>query len=195
VRSTARIAGSIAGVAAAGVVAAHELAFRLSTPDPHARLHQLHDTGHSYWAISVALSVALLATGVVLHTTRAWEEGRTLRVSSRSLGLRLALVQLAGFFMLETIERSVHTGGVVLPLQEQVFVVGLVLQLITALIGVSLLAVLTRAVVAVSGILKALRQRDRETPITAVTVELIHVRSRVGLGQRTLRGPPGMTAT
>jgi hypothetical protein len=187
-RSSRHIAGALAGLAAAGVVVAHELSFRLLEPDSHERLHRLRDTGHAHWTLVTALSLALLVGGIAMHGLGVWR--KNVGVSTRVVSTRLAAMQLIGFFALEAIERSATAGELVLPFGDRALQLGLVLQLVTAVLGALLLSLLTRAVALVALICNPHLGERSEAALRWFDLSVPHVSSLIGTGAGTLRGPP-----
>jgi hypothetical protein len=184
---------SIAGLAAAGAVATHEVAFRIGEPDPHARLELLQRTGHSYWALIVALGVAALVFGGFRFVSGMWagtQRGPGLVATS----IRLAVLQVVGFAALEAVERGLSGGGVGHMLNENVFLIGIALQLVTALIGALLLVLLGRAVAAIASALRRPVRRATNPTLTRPAKTVVRAIERVASGSGTLRGPPASLA-
>ena len=114
---------------------AHVLAFALQAPDPHAHAALLRTTGHgSFWWLSAALIAGLSALLIGPSLRRVSRAAGTalLRPASFRLGTRLATMQLLGFALLEWSERGFPTASAVELLQEPVFLLGLVTQLVVA---------------------------------------------------------------
>jgi hypothetical protein len=191
-RGKAGITASIGGLAAAGIVGAHEIAFRIATPDPHERLEQLQETGHAYWSLIVGVSVAFFVAAVVLHLLRTWDSGDRGGFTWGSLAFRLTLAQVSSFFVLESLERTFSSHNFSVPIIEPVFLIGLVLQAAVAVVGALLLIMLSRAVVAIARTLRKRRPVRREVSHPYFSSLQVLVRSRIGCGGRTLRGPPEM---
>jgi hypothetical protein len=108
-------------VAAAGILAAHALAYRLTGTAPGS----LHDyLGHAPQLVGVLASVGLVG----------------LALSERSIGRppawAYALVAPLGFTCQEHVERLVHTGDLPWLLTTPAFLVGLALQVPVALLCV-----------------------------------------------------------
>jgi hypothetical protein len=133
------------GLAAAGGLAAHGLAYRIAEPDAERRHHLLESTGHGYLdptligSLCVALTV-LAFVGCVLAGIR--------RHTRPPLWL-FALAPPAGFALQEHAERMLHqdafSAGTVL---EPTFLAGLLLQLPFAAVALLLArALLVAAVV------------------------------------------------
>lgn len=135
-----------------GLLTAHGLAYRLVTPDGDERSRLLEASGHGYLAestlfIGLSVTVALFALlGAVLSAAR---RGPALRAPAW-----FALLPVAGFVVLEHLERLQHTG--VFPLDlitNPTFLVGLALQLPFAVAILILVRALLGAAEALGAIL------------------------------------------
>lgn len=112
-------------ITVAGLLAAHALAYHLTTGSAHDEHVLLEATGHGYLhvvqSVGLAVGVALILAGVLMRV-------RTGRVFSRSAAW-IALAPPFAFVLQEHAERFVHDGvlptGLVL---QPVFVFGLLLQ-------------------------------------------------------------------
>jgi hypothetical protein len=124
------------------VLATHQIAYFLSYGDAHARAHALEASGHSWYA----LLLPALLLGAVLAVVSTWFESRK-RTAARSLPLYATSV--AGFLLLEFVERFQHLGSLDAVLHNLLHGAGYV----PVLLGVVLLLVIvpiaryTRAVI------------------------------------------------
>jgi len=117
----------------AGWISAHEVAYRLAMPHPHARASTFAETGHTYFAYS-SLVVALCLLVALLCTTGLVARPQGLRPPSRRLLLLFMLLPPLGFTLQELMEGLLITGA--LPYEaasEPTFLLGIVLQLPFAL--------------------------------------------------------------
>ena len=117
------------GLAAAGALAAHVLAYRVVEPHGERREHLLEETGHGY--LDPALVGSLCAALVVVGFA-----GRVLASAGRTDRPPLWLFALApplGFALQEHVERALHHDAILLAALEPTFVAGLLLQLPFAL--------------------------------------------------------------
>jgi len=151
----------MAGVAFAGVVAGHSLAYFAALPAGVQRDTYLAQTGHSYWhnALVVALVLEVLGLAVVaLRSFRAGLRG-TLPISlgARQLAIRLALIQVGAFTALEAGERVASGAGVSGMFAHHLFVLGIAIQLLVAVAGALLLRWLARAAEALGSALRGRR--------------------------------------
>jgi hypothetical protein len=138
----------LGGLAAGGVAAAHLLAFLAVAPHPLRREQLLEATGHGAWPLVVSLAMGALVLGLAgFFAGRRSGRGRSFPI--RTAG-RLILLQSIGFLMLESIERLAVGKGpealTELPF-EPVIAIGLVAQVVVALAGAMLLALLDRLIV------------------------------------------------
>lgn len=117
------------GLAAAGGLAAHALAYRVAEPHDERREHLLEETGHGYLdpALLGSLCAALVLVGFA---------GRILASTGRAGRPPLWLFALApplGFALQEHVERALHHDALLLAVLEPTFLAGLLLQLPFAL--------------------------------------------------------------
>jgi hypothetical protein len=117
------------GLAAAGGLAAHSVAYRVAERHDERRARMLEDTGHGYLdpALLGTLCVALIVVGFT---------GRVLASAGRTDRPPLWLFALApplGFALQEHAERALHHDTLLLAVLEPTFLAGLLLQLPFAL--------------------------------------------------------------
>jgi hypothetical protein len=120
------------GLATAGGLAAHGLAYRIAEPDPERRHHLLESTGHSYLDPTLVGSLCLALT--VLGFAACVHGG--IRRGTRPPLWLFALVPPVGFAIQEHAERMLHhnafSAGTVF---EPTFLAGLLLQLPFAVVA------------------------------------------------------------
>ena len=134
------------GLAAAGGLAAHGLAYRVAEPHEDRRAHLLEQTGHGY--LDPALVGSLCAALVVVGFA-----GRVLASAGRADRPPLWLFALApplGFALQEHVERALHHDTILLAALEPTFVAGLLLQLPFALVALLAARALFAAAAAVA---------------------------------------------
>jgi len=122
------------GVAGAGLVLGHWLAYALGTPQAHVRDELLRSTGHGY--LPYATQVALLAgaMGLVgLFLTRLTR--REARGSFAGDVAKLAAVQSAAFVAMEIGERLLSGSSLHDLTHGRLLVIGLGVQLLLAVAG------------------------------------------------------------
>jgi hypothetical protein len=157
----------LAGVAGAGVMVGHWLAYTAALPSGHLRAEVLAETGHGYWPLAVkaglTVAIAAVAALVLRLAAGAPDEGRGRFGLFRSLAARLAAAQVLAFTVLEVSERLAVHAPLANLWQHHLFVLGLAIQLAVALAGALLLVALTRAVVRILEALLSIRARPVRT--------------------------------
>jgi hypothetical protein len=179
---------ALAGFAAFGLVATHELAFMLAMPDPHDRLELLAATGHGYWNLAVIACFGLFVWGCISYLATHRRTGPRSRTSFVGVWARLAIAQVAGFAALETVERLGAQHRLANVLVEPAVVLGAVLALVLA-------AVVAGLFVAFTEVVDRLMTGARTAPSSSgcvwiPTTSAGPARPVPGRGTRTLRGPP-----
>jgi len=185
----------LGGLAAAGVVVAHVVAFWLAAPNPVRREHLLETTGHGAWPIVVALTLgALVACMAGFAAGRLREERRAPpAVLVRGIVTRLVILQVAGFVLLEAIERLAIGHDLTELLSEPVMAIGLVAQVVVALAGAILLALFAHLVDRLAILLHPIPRAPRVLlPGDALNFSV--PRTRFETGAAVPRGPPGTPA-
>lgn len=137
---------SIVGTAAAGLLIAHELDYRLIVPDPAHRHDLLLRTGHGYLskALFVALVVGVMSLLAAFALGVARARTRTSGSHLRAHIVLLTLVQAGGFVTLEAAERAL-VGAPPGDKLLAITLTGIVVQAIAATIGALLLRLVERA--------------------------------------------------
>ena len=186
------IAGSplwVGCLAAFGVFAAHVAAFRVATPDVHHRLELLEETGHGYWSVVAPLALGLLAAGLAAFIRRRASNDPGTRASFFRTAVTLSVLQVGGFLVLEAIERTVSGVSPAAVLTDRVVLIGIVLQVIAALLGALLLVALGAAVDRLVAALRTVRRSSATIPQVSARVPHL-VAAPLNAGGRGLRGPP-----
>jgi len=187
----------LGGLAAGGVAVAHILAFLLAAPDPFRREQLLKATGHGAWPLLVTVAMGALVVALAGFAVGRLRHPRRVRQAPFYLGTarRLVIMQVVGFLLLEAGERLAAGKGLAglagLPF-ESVIAIGVVAQVLVALAGAMLLALLDRVV---GGLVLLFRQTARaprrlvSRGIPDVRIQLV----RIASGPANLRGPPRRT--
>ena len=181
----------LGGLAAGGVVAAHVLAFFTVAPDATRRAVLLEDSGHGAWPLVVSVALGALVAGLASF---ALGRSRDTGVPPRSLFggvlVRLTLLQVGGFVLLETLERLARHDLSELPglLGEPVVLIGLVLTAVTAAIGAALLVLFAGLIDRLIVLLRALPRAPRILGVPLADDP--PPRLRTVRGSIRLRGPP-----
>lgn len=185
----------LTGIAVAGAVIGHTLAYVVAVPQPAARLALLATTGHTYWSTAIAVAVVCGLASVASSLLRQFRAGllAVRRPPERSLGrlaAYLAMFQVGIYLVQETLERvAVGASPGSLP-QGRLLTVGLVAQLVVALV----LAVMLRtAGLVAESAGRALRRRHRRlVPASRPSFGPMLVwASRLLAGGLGSRAPPG----
>jgi hypothetical protein len=136
-------------VAVAGILLGHLITYMLLVPRAGERAAILHETGHGYFPVALEAALVVAALSLV-----SWFLGAVARrdrsVKSRSLFVRLARLQVAGFAAMEVTER-IASGTPLLELVRDHIVVGLAVQLIVAWLASRVLAALGRVAERIHG--------------------------------------------
>ena len=182
----------LGGTAALGVVLAHCAAFMIVEPDAHMRHELLTETGHTYaTGLGLAFFVAGLASLVwnSIHASRM----RSMSEVFRAVAPKLAILQVMGFVFLEAAERLISSGSPAALGElaaEPVFAIGIVAQVVVSILGAVVMALLSRAVAAISAAIRATTPRAAPILIPTSTSDATWSRVHLAVGGPTLRGPP-----
>ncbi|MDP8956523.1 MAG: hypothetical protein M3N24_06160 [Actinomycetota bacterium] len=181
----------LGGTAALGVILAHCAAFVIVQPDRHLRHELLTETGHTYGTgLALALFVAGLASLVwnSIHASRMRSMGEVFRAAAP----KLTLLQVIGFVLLEAAERMFRHGSLLLGelLTEPVLAIGVMAQVVVAILGAALVALLSRAVAAIAAAIRSSATRPARILIPTSTSDAEWSQVHLAVGGLTLRGPP-----
>ena len=139
----------------AGVVFAHVLAYFMAAPHRNGREMLLRASGHRHWAVVAAIALGALVAGLIWFTTLATRPDRVWSLGARaffvSTARRLVLLQVGGFVLLEASERLLFGAGFGQVLAEPVVLIGVVLQVVSALAAAGLLVIFARTLDRVCG--------------------------------------------
>lgn len=182
----------LGGLAAGGVAVAHVLAFLLAAPDPVRRAAMLEAAGHGAWPLVVSLATGALVAGLASFAVGRSQDPR---VRPRALFggtlVRLAVLQMVGFVLLEALERVARHDLSEVPglLAEPVVLIGLVLAAVAAAVGAALLVLFAGLIDRLIALLRALPRAPRVLAPPGL-VDDLPLRLRTVLGSVSLRGPP-----
>ena len=159
----------LTGVAVAGAVVGHMLAYVLAVPSPTVRVALLGATGHAYWTAAIAAASVLGLASLAATLRRRFRAGLLAGHPQPTERLSRVAAQLAGFqvaiyLVQETLERLEAGGPPHALLDGRLLVTGVVVQSTIALVLAVLLTVAGRAAEAVG---RALRRPDRHLGRTA----------------------------
>jgi len=149
----------LAGVAVAGAVVGHMVAYLLAVPSPTVRVALLGATGHAYWTAAIAAASVLGLASLAATLRRRFRAGRL--AGRPEPGERLGIVagQLAGFqiaiyLVQETLERLEAGIPAHALLDGRLLVTGVIVQMAIALTLAVLLTLAGRAAEAVGRALR-----------------------------------------
>ena len=133
------------GLAMAGLVLGHVLAYLIAVPDPHQRAFVLQRTGHEYLPAMAEAALVLALAGIAAVVIRAFAPGprRGSERFSRLAG-RLTLVQVLAFGGLEVVERIVAGAPLRHLASDHILVIGIAVQVVVAVAGAAFLWWLAR---------------------------------------------------
>jgi hypothetical protein len=184
---------AVAGTAGAGLILAHTLAYVVAVPSSTARQQVLAHTGHSYWFLLPKAAIVLALASVVAAVARAMRgvyRANGGAAPLAELAGRMALLQVAAFVGMEMAERLVAGAEVADLLSGDLLLVGLAIQILSALAGALLLHWLDRAV---ERIVLALRRAPLAARRALAHLPRREVEARHALvlaGAAGVRGPP-----
>lgn len=182
------------GVASAALVLGHWAAYMLAYRQIRLRDAVLAQTGHSYLAsagrlafVVCFLALAWLGTGACTRRSNStWMAPKFGPLAARLIG-----IQLIGFSALEIVERVAVRAPVMEMFGHYTYALGLVMQVLTALLAAAVVLLLTRTVRHVYLLIKARRRTARVT----LTLGRPHAGQSIALagglvGATGVRGPP-----
>lgn len=147
------IGGRLAALGTAGVVAGHTLAYIVLEPDGHHRASLLHETGHAYWHAALVVGLVAAAASITGHAFAQFRAVRRRGSAAESItraGVRLGAFQLIMYGLMEAVERSVAHEPVTSMFSHHLFVIGVVFQIVVAILFVQVLRFVGRAAVAIA---------------------------------------------
>jgi hypothetical protein len=181
----------VGAVACAGVAFSHGIAYRLVAPDAPRRAELMGATGHRYFALVVAAALVALVVGLGDFVAESIaSRGRALdarKLFSFAAG-RLTALQAAGFVVLEALERLAggehHFASALLA--EPATLLGIALQLVSALIAALILVGLRRVIVEA----RAVRRPLGQPTATSWSTRVARPRLIAVAGNASPRAPP-----
>jgi len=177
----------------AGVVFAHVLVYFMAAPHRSGREMLLRASGHRHWAVVAAIALGALVAGLIWFTTQATRPDRVWSLGARaffgSTARRLVLLQVGGFVLLEASERLLFGAGFGQLPAEPVVLIGILLQVVSALGAAGLLVVFARTLDRLCGLSSSARFVGGP-PSPRPQVSVLPLRFLLAAGGATLRGPP-----
>jgi len=190
----------LTGVAVAGAVVGHMVAYVLAVPEPTVRVALLGATGHAYWTAAIAAALVLGLASLAATLGRRFRAGLLASRPQPGEPLGRVAAQLAGFqvaiyLVQETLERLEAGIAPQALLDRRLLVTGVAVQTAIALVLAVLLTLTGRAAEAVGRAQRPPHPQlapNGRTPI----VDLVAARASrllaAGLGSRA---PPRSLAT
>jgi hypothetical protein len=173
----------IGGLAWSGVVLGHLVAYLLAYPAEAERATRLADTGHGSFPLLLVSALAAIPGILSLLAVRVMRGDRS--PSLFSTAVWLAAIQVPAFLAMEFFERGLSLEQMVL---EPAVLVGLVIQVLVAVISAVLVKTFVRAVVALTS---RLRRLPRQAPARLLAPAMGHRPKRlVFLTSARRRAPP-----
>jgi hypothetical protein len=162
----------LTGVAVAGAVLGHMVAYVLAVPSPTVRVAMLGATGHAYWTAAIAAASVLGLASLAATLQRRFRAGLLASRPQPADRLGRVAAQLAGFqvaiyLVQETLERLEAGIPAHALLDGRLLVTGVVVQTAIALALAVLLTVVGRVAEAAG---RALRPRPRRAEPTGLPV-------------------------
>jgi hypothetical protein len=145
------------GVAMAGVVVGHSLAYFVALPNASARAELLARTGHSYWHGAVLLALAVSAVAFARHIRDHVRLSLTRGGADKSyvlVALWLSVVQVSAYAVIELTERLASGSPIQQLFHSPLPLIGIAIQVLVACAGTLLLRLLARAAEALAGTLR-----------------------------------------
>ena len=148
------------GVAMAGVVVGHSLAYFLALPDASARAELLARTGHSYWTGAVLLALAVSAVAFARHIRDHVRDHIRLPLAAGAIGQSYLLVaawlvvmQVSAYAAIEVTERLASGYPIQQMFHSALPLIGVGVQVLVACASTLLLRLLARAAETLAGTL------------------------------------------
>jgi hypothetical protein len=173
-----------------GLLAGHLVSYFVVAPDAHARAELLAVTGHSDNGAFVTLTLAATfaaVIGLVMQSVRSRCDRGT-QPSRTNVALLLWAIQTLGFVLLEVSERGHGIAGMSELVHEPAFVIGLLAQLVVALVATAIVLLIRATVDAVLRLLATPRAAGPR--LDAGTSAESRARRSVSRAAWNLRGPP-----
>ncbi len=175
-------------LAMGGLLAGHLASYFVVAPEAHERVELLALTGHSEHSVfgTLALAATLAAViGLFMQRVRSRRGPSTARARVATL---LWSIQTAGFVALETWERGHGLEGIAELLHEPAFLIGLVAQLVVAIVATAVVLLVRATADALLRLFVTLAG-ESQAPLLSETTEIRRCNS-VARAAWNLRGPP-----
>jgi hypothetical protein len=186
----------LTGVAVAGAVIGHMVAYVLAVPEPTVRVALLGATGHAYWTAAIAAATVLGLASLVATLGRRFRAGLLAGrpQPAERLGpvaAQLASFQIAIYLVQEALERLEAGIAPHALLDGRLLVTGVVVQSAIALLLAALVTLAGRAAEAVGRALRGSPGRRQRTGLPPLLDLVVAWPSRLLAAGRGSRAPPG----
>ena len=173
----------IGGLAWSGVVLGHLVAYLVAYPAEAERVTRLADTGHGSFPLLFVSALAAIPAILSLLAVRVMRGDRS--PSLPSTAVWLAVIQVPAFLTMELFERGMSFEHTLL---EPALLIGLVVQVLVAVISAALVKTFVRTVVALTS---RLRRLPGQAPARLLAPAMGHrLRRLVFLISARHRAPP-----
>jgi hypothetical protein len=185
----------LAGAAVASAAVGHSIAYLIVAPQGRTRAALLAGTGHGYRSTLAAAEIVLGMLAVLTFVGRRFRHGQRSPKRPASgvpwvwLAARLALLQVAIFGLQEIVERASVGYPITDWSSDRLLAIGVVVQVVVALVAATLLVWLGRAAEAV-GRAFGVARLPRALRVVVVPFRVAPPRGRDLSGPRGIRGPP-----
>jgi hypothetical protein len=189
----------LTGVAVAGAVAGHMVAYVLAVPSPTVRVALLGATGHAYWTAAIAAASVLGLASLAATLRRRFRAGLLAGRPQPGERLGRVAVQLAGFqiaiyLVQETLERLEAGIPPHALLDGRLLVTGVVVQAAIALVLAMLLTLAGRAAEAVGRALRPSPRRLERAGLPLLDLVVAWPSRLLAAGKGSRAPPPSLVA-
>jgi hypothetical protein len=189
----------LTGVAVAGAVTGHMVAYVLAVPEPTVRVALLGATGHAYWTAAIAAAVVLGLASLATTLGRRFRAGLVSdrQQPSEQLGRlagQLAGFQLAIYLVQETLERLEAGIPPDALLDGRLLVTGVVVQSAIALVLAVVLAAAGRVAEAAGRALRPPSRGVEPTGLPVVDLVIAWPSRLLAAGKGSRAPPPSLLA-
>lgn len=180
-------------LALGGLLAGHLVSYFVVAPDVHEREELLALTGHSDHGVFGTLALAATFAAVIgLFMQRVRSRCDGAGVSRAGVALLLWAVQTFGFVLLETWERGHGLAGVAELVHEPAFLIGLVAQVVVALVATAIVVLIRATADALLRLFAPGAGGSSCASFSSSTV--VRARTSIARAAWNLRGPPSPVA-
>jgi hypothetical protein len=189
----------LTGVAVAGAVVGHMVAYVLAVPSPTVRVALLGATGHAYWTAAIAAASVLGLASLAATLRRRFRAGLLAGRPQPGERLGRVAVQLAGFqiaiyLVQETLERLEAGIPPHALLDGRLLVTGVIVQTAIAVVLAMLLTLAGRAAEAVGRALRPSPRRLERAGLPLLDLVVAWSSRLLAAGKGSRAPPPSLVA-